>query len=109
MFGRIMRRSDQKSTENRVDSADHLKIILSMATVPLPSRRPNEVPEQDLVVQVPQARRGTRKGPDQLGSGNDAIWPLSQTSINPMRRGLFRLVIQLFDMLVEHSSGLYWK
>ena len=76
---------------------------------PLPSRRPNEVPEQDLVVQVLQARRGTRKGPDQLGSGNDAIWPLSQTSINPMRRGLFRLVIQLFDMLVEHSSGLYWK
>src|SRR5262245_44775816 len=42
MFGRITRRGNQTSTENRVDPAEHLKIILAMATVPLPSRRPNE-------------------------------------------------------------------
>jgi hypothetical protein len=42
MFGRITRRGNQISAENRVDPADHLEIILAMATVPLPSRWPNE-------------------------------------------------------------------
>ena len=34
---RITRRSNEISTENRVDPADHLQIILAMPTVPLPS------------------------------------------------------------------------
>src|SRR3954447_8244936 len=47
MFGRITCRSNQISTENRVDSADHLQIILAMAAVPLPPRRPNEAERVD--------------------------------------------------------------
>src|SRR6476660_4837655 len=47
MFRRITRGSNEKSTENRVDPTDHLKIILTMATVPLPSRRPNEAERVD--------------------------------------------------------------
>src|SRR5215472_10185039 len=30
------------SAEDRVDPTDHLKVVLAMATMPLPSRRPNE-------------------------------------------------------------------
>src|SRR3954447_12194771 len=47
MFGRITCRSNQISTENRVDSADHLQIILAMAAVPLPPRRPNKAERVD--------------------------------------------------------------
>ena len=47
MFGRITRRGNQISTENCVDPAEHLQIILAMATVPLPSRRPNEAERVD--------------------------------------------------------------
>src|SRR6516225_3870029 len=47
MFGRITRRCNQITTEDRVDPADHLEIILAMATVPLPSRRPNEAERID--------------------------------------------------------------
>src|SRR6516162_237745 len=47
MFGRITRRNNEISTENRVDPADHLQVIFAMATVPLPSRRPNEAERVD--------------------------------------------------------------
>jgi hypothetical protein len=47
MFGRITSRSNQISTENCVDPADHLKMILTMATVPLPTRGPNEAERVD--------------------------------------------------------------
>ena len=36
MFGRIACGSNQISAENRVDPTNHLKIILTMAAVPLP-------------------------------------------------------------------------
>src|SRR5262249_54095955 len=47
MFRGITRGGNEKSTENRVDPADHLQVILAMATVPLPSRRPNEAERVD--------------------------------------------------------------
>ena len=47
MFGRITRGSNEISTENRVDPADHLQVVLAMAIVPLPSRRPNEAERVD--------------------------------------------------------------
>jgi len=47
MFGRIARGSNEISTEDRVDPADHLKVILAMAVVPPPSRRPNEAKRVD--------------------------------------------------------------
>src|SRR3954466_4479615 len=47
MFGRIASGSNEVSAENRVDPTDHLKVILAMATVPLPPRRPNEAERVD--------------------------------------------------------------
>src|SRR6516162_1234348 len=42
MFGRITRGSNEISAEDRVDPTDHLQVVLAMAAVPLPSRRPDE-------------------------------------------------------------------
>src|SRR6516165_11993256 len=42
MFRRITRGSNEVNTEHRVHPADHLEVILAMATVPLPSRWPNK-------------------------------------------------------------------
>src|SRR5215467_7414538 len=43
----ITRGSNEISTEDRVDPADHLQVVLAMATVPLPSRRPNDAERVD--------------------------------------------------------------
>src|SRR5215831_19235304 len=47
MFGRITRRGNEVSAEDRVDPTDHLEIVLAMASVPLPSRRPNKAERVD--------------------------------------------------------------
>src|SRR5215467_4601964 len=47
MLGRITRSSNEIGSENRVNPADHLEVILAMATVPLPSRRPDEAERVD--------------------------------------------------------------
>src|SRR5215510_7509348 len=47
MFGRITRGSNEINAEDRVDPTDHLQVVLAMAAVPLPSRRPNEVERVD--------------------------------------------------------------
>src|SRR6516164_2917655 len=57
MFRRITRGSNEISTENRVDPADHLKVILAMAAMPLPSRRPNEAERVDGEEIAPNATR----------------------------------------------------
>ena len=40
MLGWIARSSDEKGTENGLNPADHLKVVLAIPTVPLPSRWP---------------------------------------------------------------------
>ena len=47
IFGRITRRGNQIRTENRVDPADHLKVILAVTAMPPPSRRPNQAKRVD--------------------------------------------------------------
>src|SRR5215470_13829293 len=47
VFGRITRGSNEISAEHRVDTTDHLEVVLAMATVPQPSRRPNEAERVD--------------------------------------------------------------
>src|SRR5215813_9551418 len=47
MFGRVTRRGNEVSAEDRVDPTDHLEVVLAMATVPPPSRRPNEAERVD--------------------------------------------------------------
>ena len=42
MLGWIARGSNEKGTKDGVDPADHLQVVLTMPSVPLPSRRPKE-------------------------------------------------------------------
>src|SRR5690242_10469757 len=47
IFGGITRCSNEISAEDRVNPADHLKVVLAMTGVPLPSRWPNEAERID--------------------------------------------------------------
>ena len=47
MFGRVARSANEISAENCIDPADHLKVILAVTAVPLPSRRPKEAKRVD--------------------------------------------------------------
>src|SRR5262247_1628457 len=61
MCRRITRGSDEISAEDRVDPTDHLKVVLAMATVPLPSRRPNEAERVDREEDCAECNQGNLK------------------------------------------------
>src|SRR5215475_1384386 len=47
MLGGITRGTNKIDTKNHVNAADHLEVVLAMAAIPLPSRRPNEAERVD--------------------------------------------------------------
>src|SRR5262245_26647840 len=47
VLGGIVGRGDQVGTEYRIESADHLKVVMAMSAVPQPAGGPNETERVD--------------------------------------------------------------